>query len=182
MLRTVCLASSAILLLLCVTAGSASANGTHAKNNTANATLPALCNLSQDVYKINNLNSGLTLEVYGQATWAGAPVDQWGWWGGASQKWCRYPLGGQNFAWINIHSGLCLDVQGAATWAGAPVIQWTCNFHGNQQWIDLGGPIINGNSGLCLDMTGASKSPGARAEQWNCNGGSNQTWLPYGGY
>jgi hypothetical protein len=175
------LGSSAILLLLGVTAGSASASahGTHAKNNTASAAV-AFCNLyPTDVYRLNNLNSGLSLEVYGQATWAGAPVDQWGWWGGANQKWCRYPLGGQNFAWINIRSGLCLDVQGASKSPGAPVIQWTCTFHGNQQWIDLGGPIINGNSGLALDIAGASKSNGARAVQSRETGGSSQTWLPY---
>jgi Ricin-type beta-trefoil lectin domain len=183
------IASAAIVLLACVTVGSASANssapGNHAKNEIFNVALTAFCSLPGNVYRINNLNSRLSLEVHGASTLDGANVDQWGWTGGTNEKWCRIPLAfdSTSFYYENIKSQKCLEVHGASKSKGANVDQWDCiSGATNELWIDAGGTVFAANSYLCLDMQGGSTSDGGNAEVWDCNGRSNQTWLMYSGY
>jgi Ricin-type beta-trefoil lectin domain-like len=187
--RTVGIASGAIVLLLSVTIGTASAKsdapGNHAKNAIFNAAMTSFCSLKGNVYKIKNLNSGLSLEVHGASKADGANVDQWAWTGGANEKWCRFPTGGTTtFVYINMNSGKCLEVHGNSKTRGANVDQWDCiSGAANEEWIDLGGVLVVSNaSGLVLDMKGASKRNGGNADVWTPNGRSNQIWPMWSGY
>jgi Ricin-type beta-trefoil lectin domain len=181
------IASAAIVLLACVTVGSASANssapGNHAKNDIFNVALTTICSLPGNIYKINNLNSSLSLEVHGASTLDGANVDQWAWTGGKNEKWCRYATGLAAY-YINMNSGKCLDDHGNSKTRGANVDQWDCvSGAGNEQWVDLGGILVVDNaSGLVLDMQGASTSNGGNAEVWDNNHRSNQIWPMWSGY
>jgi hypothetical protein len=44
-------------------------------------------NLASGIYKIINVNSGLTMEVYNWGTANGDAIDQWSYLSGANRKW-----------------------------------------------------------------------------------------------
>lgn len=135
------------------------------------------------IYKIVCLNGGNALEVAGLGTTDGSNVQQWSYWGGASQKWAITHLGNNVYSIVGLQSGKCLDVYRKGTTDGTNVDIWDSNGGTNQQWqISSAG---NGAyrltpmnaSGTCLDVTGASTTNGANVEIWTYHGGTNQQWL-----
>ncbi|PZD97172.1 beta-xylosidase [Paenibacillus sambharensis] len=129
-------------------------------------------------YKIENVESGLTLEVSQQSTANGANVDIWSYWGGANQKW-RIEQVGNYYQIVNMNSGRALDVSGSSTADHGNVIQYDYWGGNNQQWslVEAGGGafrIVNRNSGRALDATGTTN--GSNVIQYSYWGGANQKW------
>ena len=87
-------------------------------------------------YEITVRSSGLQLDVEGGpiATWDGAPIIQYPYWGGSNELWSVTPNPNGYFTIHPANSGKCLDVSAVSTADGAPVQQWTCWGGPNQSW------------------------------------------------
>ncbi len=87
-------------------------------------------------YSIMGKQSGLALDILGGAsvTWGGAAVDQWSYWGGASQIWQLVPTADGYYNLKPKSDGLCLAVGAASQSNSAPVIQWGCDNGDEQKW------------------------------------------------
>lgn len=135
-------------------------------------------------YQLQNVSSGLALNVSGGSTSDGAAVIQWPWGSGsANAEWTFNSSGCQNgyYQIVNVNSGLDAVVQGASTSEGAPIIQWSFGSAGNDQWqpqqnSDGSYTFVNYNSGQVLEDPGSSSSQGTQMDQWDSNSGSNQEW------
>lgn len=134
--------------------------------------------LSNGTYKIVSLNSALALDVSGQSTANGAAVTQWGYNGGANQRWTVTNVGNGQYSIIGVQSGRALDVSGQSVANGAAIIIWDSNGGANQRWTisPSTGTIQGVQSGKLLDVTGNSTAPGALVELWQVTGGKNQQW------
>lgn len=141
------------------------------------------CDIQTGNWEIANVNSGLAMEVYNQSTSNGAVVDQWSYWGGASQRWNIIYLNNGLYQITNINSGKVLDATNHGITDGTKMQQWTNLSGSNQEYIirraanDTDIVIINSNSGLAVEVPGFSKSNGTVLDLWGENGGSNQQWL-----
>ena len=87
-----------------------------------------------DVYELQNANSGLCLEVYDSQTVNGALVDQWRCNGTRTQHWRVHFLDTGWMQWINDNSGKLLEVYHSSFSNGASVDQWSNNGTATQQW------------------------------------------------
>ena len=133
------------------------------------------------VYKVNNVNSNLVLDINGGSTSQGAAAVQATDTGATDQQW-RFNLQADGYYKItNLNSGLVLGVASQSTSNGAVALQWSDNGTPDHEWavqntIQGGYKIINKNSGLNLEVYQASTASGATVDQWQNNGGSNQRW------
>ena len=133
------------------------------------------------VYKVNNVNSNLVLDINGGSTSQGAAAVQATDTGATDQQW-RFNLQSDGYYKItNLNSGLVLGVASQSTSNGAAALQWSDNGTPDHEWavqntIQGGYKIINKNSGLNLEVYQASTASGATVDQWQNNGGSNQRW------
>ncbi|MFE7189361.1 RICIN domain-containing protein [Kitasatospora sp. NPDC057541] len=119
------------------------------------------------------------LDVTGQRTDPGAPVEQWPCNGGDNQKW--YWTADHEL--ISVQSGKCLDIPFSSTEEGVQAIIWPCNGGNNQKWstslvhhVGLY-TLTNVNSGLLLDVRAEDPTPGTPVIQWHGNYGLNQKWF-----
>ncbi|MFD8600452.1 ricin-type beta-trefoil lectin domain protein [Kitasatospora sp. NPDC059646] len=109
------------------TLGASPADGTAAVIRTCDSTSPG------QTWTWDNgrlLHAGLCLDVVGQATTPGSPVDLWTCNGGANQQWTPQADG----TLVGVQSGLCLDDPAASTTDGTRLVVWTCNGGANQRW------------------------------------------------
>ncbi|MFI5060158.1 MAG: RICIN domain-containing protein [Actinomycetales bacterium] len=132
-------------------------------------------------YKLQNVNSGLTLGVQGASTSAGAAAQQSSDNGARDRQWNLVADGNGAYKVVNDNSGLVLDVQNSSTSAGAAVIQAADNGGKSQLWsaVSAGNgqfKLVNTNSGLDLGILNASTSAGATALQWTDNGTADHLW------
>jgi hypothetical protein len=142
-------------------------------------TMPMVTN---GIYNLVNLNSGLALDVAHASTTNGSPVDQWTINGGANQEWAVTNVGGYYYEIIGVQSGLALDVFGDSDAPGTEIDIYTYDVGQNQWWSftpTSGGyyevsPANAVNS--CLDVVGGSTTPGAAIDLWPYTGGANQQW------
>ena len=130
-------------------------------------------------FEIQNVFSGLALDVSGGSTTNGGIVLQWPYGGGSNQIWNFIPTSNGYYQIKNANSALDLNVTGASTSNGAAIVQWQFGSQGNDQWLpvrqsDGSYVIYNRNSGLALDDTGWSTAQGTQFDQWGSNGGANQ--------
>ncbi len=133
------------------------------------------------VYKVNNVNSNLVLDINGGSTSQGATAVQSTDTGATSQQW-RFDLQANGYYKItNIKSGLVLGVNNMSMSNGAAVLQWGDNGTPDHDWAVQNTTqgnykIINKNSGLNLEVYQASTANGGSVVQWQDNGGTNQRW------
>jgi hypothetical protein len=131
-------------------------------------------------YRVTNRNSGKVADLVSGSTANNAEVKQYGWNGGANQKWEFQDAGSGYFRIINQNSGKCLDVASASTADGANIIQYACGSAQNQQWqwAATGSyfQIRSRHSGKCLDVVSSSTGDGADIQQYTCGNGTNQQW------
>jgi len=135
-------------------------------------------------YKLIARHSGKAMDAYGAQTTNGTQIIQWGYGGGANQKWMVTDTGGGNYSIIGVQSGKSLDVNNGATANGTKVQLWD-SWGGPMQLFqfaatDSGYYRITPNSatGSCLDVSGVSTADGANVQLWQWLGGSNQQWAP----
>lgn len=138
-------------------------------------------NLANGTYKVVSVNSDLAMEVYNQSKSDGAAVDQWSYWGGASQQWTLRYLNNGMYSLTSVNSDLVLDVTGKSTSNGAHMQQWSSLGGSNQQYVvsqtsDGHFRIVNSTSGRAVEVPGFSTSDGTVLDQWGSNGGTNQEW------
>jgi hypothetical protein len=137
---------------------------------------------SGSVYRIENENSGLALDVEGASTRSGATVLQWPWHGGDNQRWRVVDNGDGTYRLESEHSGQVLDVAGASTAEGADILQWPWHGGDNQRWrvVDNGDGtyrLESKHSGLVFDVAGASTAEGANIHQRAWDGRDSQRWV-----
>ena len=139
--------------------------------------------VANGTYKIINRNSGLALDVTGNATTNSSPVEQWSYNGGNNQRWTVTSLGSGQYSIIGVGSGKSLDVYGNGTANGTKIDIYTYSGNNNQKWsftATSGGyyRITPANAtGSCLDVTGASTANGAAVDLWSYSGGNDQQWI-----
>jgi hypothetical protein len=124
----------------------------------------------------------LCLDVYGNTTAAGAPIDQWSCNGQANQQFQFLPASAGYGELRAQNSNLDVAVAGSSTTAGtANIVQQAPNGAANALWLpvrqsDGSYEFQNKNSNLCLDVYGASTTAGQQLDQWPCKNapGNNQ--------
>ena len=163
-----------VLLAALVTLGS---SGTQHQSQTAKPRRP----LTNQIYEIVSVQSGLALDVYGISLAGGAPIQIWPYWGGANQQWRLVPGIGNNVGIVNIHSGMALDIPWGNSAPGTPLQQYGWWNGPMQNWnpvpqSDGSFEFVNAQTGQCLDVAGGSSQAGARLQEWNCWGGPGQRW------
>ena len=134
-------------------------------------------------YKLVARHSGKALDAYGAQTANGTQIIQWGYGGGANQKWTISDDGGA-YKIIGVQSGKCVDINGLGTANGTKVQLWDYVGGSNQKFsitaTDSGYYRITPThaTGSCLDVEGVSTADGANVHLWQWLGGSNQQWAP----
>lgn len=138
--------------------------------------------IANGTYKIINRNSGLALEAPNDWTGNGQQLNQWSYYGGASQQWTVTGLGNNLYKIIGVQSGRCVDVNNWGTSNGTKVQLWDYSGGSNQQFYF--NPASGGSyeispshaTGSCLDVNGVSTSNGANVQLWQWHTGLNQQW------
>ncbi|HEY1216272.1 MAG TPA: RICIN domain-containing protein, partial [Bryobacteraceae bacterium] len=133
------------------------------------------------VYKLNNVNSNLVLDINGGSTSQGASAVQATDAGTTDQQWRFNLLADGYYKITNSKSGLVLGITNESTSNGAVALQWGDNGTPDHEWAvqnttQGGYKIINKNSGLNLEVYQASTASGATVDQWQDTGNSNQRW------
>jgi hypothetical protein len=137
--------------------------------------------------RIDNRNSGLSMDV-ADASWDdGAAVNQFTPNNGWNQQWRLIPVGAEKtphpVAIVNPDSWKALDVPNGSRDSGTFVQQYSLHEGPNQLWLLNPSPdnqsvqIVNVNSNLALDVPGFSTTPGTGIQQYQPNGGANQQWV-----
>lgn len=90
--------------------------------------------LGDGYFRIENVATGLALDVRGGSTENGADLLGWPWHGGHNQHFQITDDGTARFRITARHSGQVLDVNGASLEAGATVLQWPSHGGANQVW------------------------------------------------
>lgn len=130
---------------------------------------------------VYNKYSGLVLDDPASATTNGAIMDQWGYNGGANQKWTFSKNSDGTYTITNETSNMVLEDPGFSESNGTKIDQWASNGGENQHWIVDPGEdgcytILNAYSGLALEDPGYSTANGTQIDQWGYNNGANQRW------
>jgi enterochelin esterase-like enzyme len=135
-------------------------------------------------YKFIARHSGKAMDAYGAQTANGTQIIQWGYTGGANQKWTVTDTGGGNYKIIGVQSGKSLDINNGATANGTKVQLWD-SWGGPMQLFqfaatDSGYYRITPNSatGSCLDVSDVSTADGATVHLWQWLNAGNQQWAP----
>lgn len=92
----------------------------------------AACNVPTATLSLKHtiaVGLGKCLDVTGNGTADGTPVQLWDCFGGGNQRWTA-----ANGTLVNVGSGLCLDVIGNNTADGARLQIWSCTGGANQRW------------------------------------------------
>ncbi len=132
-------------------------------------------NLNNSTIAIN----GLCLDVVGNLTAAGTPVDVWHCNGAPNQVWIV-----RNGAIVNPAADRCLAEPNAST-AGSASPNGNnqldiedCTGAPNQQWlVPFAGSIASGAKGLCLDSFGGFTTQGNKIDAYGCNDTAAQQWV-----
>lgn len=134
-------------------------------------------------YRLNNTNSGKTLQIAGSSTADGAGVVQGVGDSQGTNLWRFDHVNGLNYGIINHYSNKAMDVSGASTANNAPLAQWPWwNQATNQQFKlvpDVLGyyTITAAHSNKPIQILGASAADGAAVVQATADGSANQKWM-----
>jgi Ricin-type beta-trefoil lectin domain-like/Glycosyl hydrolase family 76 len=135
-------------------------------------------------YEIQNVNSGLALEVSGGSTTSDAAIVQEPFASGNNAYLWKINASagsGGYYQIENVNSGQCLNVSGASGINGAKIVQYPCQsmIPGNDQWMPVQNPdgtfsFYNLLSYQAVDIPGASTASGVQLDQWFGNGTTAQ--------
>ncbi|GAB1641280.1 arabinofuranosidase catalytic domain-containing protein [Krasilnikovia sp. MM14-A1259] len=108
---------------------------------------------------------GRCLDINGNGTANGTPVELWDCNGVGGQKWVQQADGSLR----NPQSGRCLDSPSGATGNGTRLQIWDCNSSGAQKFaVNGGGPTV-GPAGTCVDVAADDTGGNGSAVQlWDC--------------
>jgi hypothetical protein len=108
---------------------------------------------------------GRCLDINGNGTAAGTPVELWDCNGVGGQKWIQQADGSLR----NPQSGRCLDDPSGNTSNGTRLQIWDCNSTPAQKFSVNGGGPVNSPGGKCVDVAGDDVGVNATAVQlWDC--------------
>lgn len=85
--------------------------------------------------RIQNVGTGLVMDVEGMLTTLHAKIHAFAWHGGNNQRWRFTEVPPAHFQVQNVNSGLSMDLEGPSTAVGAKLIQYPWHGGLNQQWI-----------------------------------------------
>jgi hypothetical protein len=124
---------------------------------------------SLQMKSITALHSGKAVEVFDFATSNGAFVVQWGYWGGANQKWKLVPVGNGYHFILSVHSRKHVSVEGESKLENARIVQDEPTNSLSQQWhvspCDGAYLLMNRKSGLYMEVVNSSLDDGAQLVQ-----------------
>jgi len=135
-----------------------------------------------DTYRLQNVHSGLCLDVAGGSTSTTSKIDQLTCNGLGQQNWTFLQATDGTFSLKAQHSGLCLAPAAGAdpNAPGTQLAQAQCDGSAAQAWtldnVGLGYYELRHAGGVCLDNAGASTTSGTNVQQWTCNELSPQIW------
>lgn len=133
-------------------------------------------------YKLVNRHSGKSLDVTDASTANGAKLQQWGYGGGANQRWVLTHRGANQYTITSAHTGKGIDVAAGNILGGDHLQMYTASSSSaNQRWLvqpadDGYHRLISVYTGLAMEVPGASTASGARVESWEYFGGAEQQW------
>jgi hypothetical protein len=135
-------------------------------------------------YFLQNVNSGLCLNVSGGSMANGAKLIQYYCYDNGfpnnqiyknNQWYLDYDQGVYYIR--SASSGLCVNVSGASTMDGAQVIQYSCVRTFNNQWVFTSDRMVeNVNSWKCLNVFGGSTAAGGNVIQYTCVDHNANRW------
>ena len=136
--------------------------------------------------RIDNVNSGLSMDVRGGSVDDGALLQQFTTHNGPDQRWHLVPTNGvekpNSVAIVSVNSGKALDVPSGSHDSNVLIQQYTLHGGSNQRWQFVASTdgqsveILNDESGLALDVPNGSTTPGTPIQQYTPHGGPNQQW------
>jgi hypothetical protein len=117
-------------------------------------------------------SQSLCLDVVGQSTENGTPVQVWACSGSANQQWAY------DGTTLRVYGNKCLDVTGGNGADGTRLQIWDCIAgNTNQMWTANGARFAWTGRNRCLDLTNGVAQPGTPIQSWTCyNGDVNQEW------
>jgi hypothetical protein len=129
------------------------------------------------LYRITNVNSGLSLDVQNAGTANGANVQQWDKNDTCAQKWAPFFDKNGHVTLYSLCSARVLDIAGGVDKNSTNVQLWDANGSNAQKFelIRVNHNLMNGifslqsaaNQKKVLDIEGASTSEGAKAHLWD---------------
>ena len=142
---------------------------------------PPALNLS-GTWQIQNVNSGMAVNVDAGSTANGAEIIQWPFSSGATNaEWTFVPTSGGYYQIKNVNSGEVINVSAASGLSEATIVQWPAEsmIPGNDQWYPVQNPdgsysFYNLNSYQALEVPGFSTTEGTQLDQYFGNFGTNQ--------
>jgi endoglucanase len=138
--------------------------------------------IANGTYQIVARHSGKAMEAAGLGTANGTQLQQWGYWGGSSQKWQVTKNSDNTYRILGVQSGKSVDINGWSSANGTKVQLWDHSGGNNQKFAitaTSGGyyRITPQNAtGSCLDVSGYSSADGAAVHLWGWGGAANQQW------
>ncbi len=134
--------------------------------------LPASVNLS-GTFEIQNVSSGLAVQVQTSSTANPKPIVQDAFTGGTNQLWTFVSTSGGYYHIENVGTGQVVNVTAASGMNGALIVQWPAGgmTPGNDQWLPVQNPdgtysFYSLNSLQALDDPGESTTTGLQLDQW----------------
>jgi len=139
--------------------------------------------LTSNTFELQNVASGLALNVSGASKADNAQIIQYPWGSGSTNaEWKFTATSNGYYQLVNVNSGYDAVVQGASTTQGAKIVQYTFGTSGDDQWkptqnSDGSYTFTNLHSGMVLEDPNFNTANGTQMDQWASNGGTNQHWL-----
>ena len=135
--------------------------------------------VANGIYWIQNVASGLVLDVSQGSRNNGARIWMYHLNHTPAQQWRLERQSNGSYAISAVHSGLMLEVRNSSFNSGAQVAQWSdANIH-TQRWFIYNAngnlfELVNSNSGLALDVMGGSTQNRTFVQQYRRNGTAAQ--------
>ena len=142
---------------------------------------PPALNLS-GTWQIQNVNSGMAVNVDAGSTTNGAAIIQYPFSSGATNaEWTFVPTSGGYYQIKNVNSGQVINVSAASGASQALIVQWPAQgmIPGNDQWYPVQNPdgsysFFSLNSYQALEVPAFSTTEGTQLDQYFGNFGTNQ--------
>ena len=143
---------------------------------------PPSANLSGS-YEIQNVASGLAVQVQTSSTASVKPIVQDTFSSASNQLWTFVPTSGGYYHIQNVNTGQVMNASGLTAKSGEPIVQYPAAgiIPGNDQWMPVQNPdatysFFNLNSLQALDDPGESTQPGLQLDQYFGNSTSAQSF------
>jgi ricin-type beta-trefoil lectin protein len=131
-------------------------------------------------YEVQNVNSGLAMNVHGNSTNQGEKIVQSPFAGGERNSLWRYVSAGVGYYRIqSVSSGLYVNVSSDSRVIGGSMIQWPQASGDNDRWLPVKNSdgtysFVNLANGLALEVPGGSKAADTQLTQWYPNGAATR--------